>query len=170
MAIAHGMDSVRYPYLYADFENDATHTDIQVDHNRCILCLRCIRVCAEKVGTHTLDLQKRGWNATIVTDLGRKLGESSTCTTCGACAQVCPTGTITLREFAYRGRRKDCDSVVESVCPCVPSGAGSRLTFALAVLPGWRELQSTNPTEDSFATRDAGPCRDQRNGRGYLSL
>lgn len=122
MAIAHGMDSVRYPFLYANFENDATHRDIQMDHNRCILCLRCIRVCAEKVGTHTLDLQKRGWNATIVTDLGRELGESDTCTTCGACAQVCPTGTITLREFAYRGRRKDCDSVAESVCPLCSVG------------------------------------------------
>lgn len=122
LAIEHGMDRVRYPYLYAGFENDATHRDIQMDHNRCILCLRCIRVCAEKVGTHTLDLQKRGWNATIVSDLGRKLGESDTCTTCGACAQVCPTGTITLREFAYRGRRKDCDSVVESVCPLCSVG------------------------------------------------
>ncbi|HOP52772.1 MAG TPA: 2Fe-2S iron-sulfur cluster-binding protein, partial [Synergistales bacterium] len=58
LAIEHGMDSVRYPFLYAAFDNDATHRDIQVDHNRCILCLRCIRVCAEKVGTHTLDLQK----------------------------------------------------------------------------------------------------------------
>jgi formate dehydrogenase major subunit len=122
LAIEHGMDSVRYPYLYAGFDNDATHRDIQMDHNRCILCLRCIRVCAEKVGTHTLDLQKRGWNATIVSDLGRRLGESSTCTTCGACAQVCPTGTITLREFAYRGRRKDCDDVVESVCPLCSVG------------------------------------------------
>ena len=122
LAIEHGMDSVRYPYLYAGFDNDATHRDIQMDHNRCILCLRCIRVCAEKVGTHTLDLQKRGWNATIVSDLGRRLGESSTCTTCGACAQVCPTGTITLREFAYRGRRKDCDDVVESVCPLCSIG------------------------------------------------
>ncbi|MDD2517959.1 MAG: 2Fe-2S iron-sulfur cluster-binding protein, partial [Synergistales bacterium] len=122
LAIEHGMDSVRYPFLYAAFDNDATHRDIQVDHNRCILCLRCIRVCAEKVGTHTLDLQKRGWNATIVADLGRRLGESSTCTTCGACAQVCPTGTITLREFAYRGRRKDCDDAVESVCPLCSVG------------------------------------------------
>jgi formate dehydrogenase major subunit len=91
-AIEHGMDSVRYPYLYADFSNDATHPEIQLDHNRCILCLRCIRICAEKVGAHTLDLQKRGWNATVVADLGKKLGESDTCVSCGACAQVCPTG------------------------------------------------------------------------------
>jgi formate dehydrogenase major subunit len=121
-AIEHGMDSVRYPYLYADFSNDATHPEIQLDHNRCILCLRCIRICAEKVGAHTLDLQKRGWNATVVADLGKKLGESDTCVSCGACAQVCPTGTITLREFAYRGKRSQCDDAVESVCPLCSVG------------------------------------------------
>ena len=117
LAIEHGMDHVRYPFLYSDFENDATHPEYQVDHNRCILCLRCIRVCAEKVGAHTLDLKDRGWNAKVISDLGKKLGESDTCVSCGACAQVCPTGTITIREFAYRGRRSDCDDVVESVCP-----------------------------------------------------
>lgn len=124
LAIEHGMDHVRYPYLYYDFENDATHPDLQLDHNRCVLCLRCIRVCAEKVGAHTLDLKDRGWNAKIITDLGNKLGESDTCVNCGACAQVCPTGTITIREFAYRGRRSDCDDVVESVCPLC--GVGCR--------------------------------------------
>ena len=122
LAIEHGMDAVRYPYLYAPFENDATHPDLMMDHNRCVLCLRCIRVCAEKVGAHTLDLQKRGWAATVCADLGQKLGESSTCVSCGACAQVCPTGTITVRELAYRGRRKDCDDVAESVCPLCSVG------------------------------------------------
>jgi len=122
LAIEHGMDSVRYPFLYAPFQNDATHPDLMMDHNRCVLCLRCIRVCAEKVGAHTLDLQKRGWAATVCADLGQKLGESSTCVSCGACAQVCPTGTITVRELAYRGKRKDCDDVVESVCPLCSVG------------------------------------------------
>ncbi len=122
LAIEHGMDAVRYPYLYAPFENDATHPDLMMDHNRCVLCLRCIRVCAEKVGAHTLDLQKRGWAATVCADMGQKLGESETCVSCGACAQVCPTGTITVRELAYRGKRKDCDDVAESVCPLCSVG------------------------------------------------
>ncbi|MEA4877125.1 molybdopterin-dependent oxidoreductase [Aminobacterium sp. MB27-C1] len=122
LAIEHGMDKVRYPYLYADFHNDASDEDLQVDHNRCILCLRCIRICDEKVGAHTLDLEKRGWNASVVSDLGKVLGESDTCVSCGACAQVCPTGTITIRDFVYRGRRNDCDEVVESICPLCPVG------------------------------------------------
>lgn len=122
LAIEHGMDNVRYPFLYSDFRNDVTDPNIQMDHNRCILCLRCIRVCAEKVGAHTLDLEKRGWGTTVTADLGQCLGESETCVACGACAQVCPTGTITLRDFVYRGRRNDCDSQVESLCPLCPVG------------------------------------------------
>ena len=122
LAIEHGMDSVRYPFLYSDFHNGASDPNIQVDHNRCILCLRCIRVCSEKVGAHTLDLEKRGWGTTVTADLGQQLGKSETCVTCGACAQVCPTGTITLRDFVYRGRRTDCDSQVETLCPLCPVG------------------------------------------------
>lgn len=122
LAIEHGMDKVRYPFLYEPFHNDATDPNIQLDHNRCILCLRCIRVCAEKVGAHTLDLEKRGWGTNITADLGKMLGESDTCVSCGACAQVCPTGTITLRDFVYRGRRNDCDDQVESICPLCSLG------------------------------------------------
>ncbi len=126
LAIEHGMDAVRYPFLYADFQNDTSDSSIQVDHNRCVLCLRCIRVCSEKVGAHTLDLDKRGWSSRVIADIGKKLGESDTCVDCGACAQVCPTGTITLREFAYRGRRNDCDDQVESICPLCAMGCRIR--------------------------------------------
>jgi formate dehydrogenase major subunit len=122
LAIEHGMDNVRYPFLYETFHNDASDPHMQIDHNRCILCLRCIRVCAEKVGAHTLDLEKRGWGTNITADLGRQLGESPSCISCGACAQVCPTGTITLRDFVYRGRRHDCDDQVESICPLCSLG------------------------------------------------
>jgi len=145
LAIEHGMDSVRYPYLYHDFDNDASSEHLQMDHNRCILCGRCIRVCAEKVGAHTLDYEKRGWNAKVISDMGAMLGDSDTCVNCGACAQVCPTGTITIREFVYRGRRNDCDEVVESICPLCSMGCkikGYVRTGSLARVEG---LNVTGP-------------------------
>ena len=69
-AIEHGMDNVRYPFLYSEFENDTTDARIQADHNRCILCQRCVRTCSEKVGACTLGLKKRGWATTVDADFG----------------------------------------------------------------------------------------------------
>ena len=73
---------------------DATHERFVIDHNRCILCTRCVRVCDEIEGAHTWDIMGRGTEARLITDLGTPWGESTTCTSCGKCVQVCPTGAL----------------------------------------------------------------------------
>ncbi|HET9186862.1 MAG TPA: bidirectional hydrogenase complex protein HoxU [Acidothermaceae bacterium] len=73
---------------------DASHERFAIDHNRCIMCTRCVRVCDEVEGAHTWDVMGRGLDARVVTDLGMPWGESTTCTGCGKCVQVCPTGAI----------------------------------------------------------------------------
>lgn len=47
-----GMDSVRVPYSYPKLHLDATHPRFIIDHNRCVMCARCVRVCAEVEGAH----------------------------------------------------------------------------------------------------------------------
>jgi bidirectional [NiFe] hydrogenase diaphorase subunit len=73
---------------------DASHERFAIDHNRCIMCTRCVRVCDEVEGAHTWDVMGRGLEARVVTDLGTPWGESTTCTSCGKCVQVCPTGAL----------------------------------------------------------------------------
>jgi len=73
---------------------DATHRLFAIDHNRCVLCTRCVRVCDEIEGAHTWDVSGRGLAARVVTDMGAPWGESTTCTSCGKCVQVCPTGAL----------------------------------------------------------------------------
>lgn len=73
---------------------DASHRLFAIDHNRCVLCTRCVRVCDEIEGAHTWDVMGRGLAARVVTDLGAPWGESTTCTSCGKCVQVCPTGAL----------------------------------------------------------------------------
>lgn len=89
-----GMDHVHFPYRYPKAQVDASHPRFLVDHNRCILCTRCVRVCDEIEGAHTWDVKGRGINAQIISDLDQPWGSSETCTGCGKCVHVCPTGAL----------------------------------------------------------------------------
>lgn len=103
-----GMDHVRIPYRHPKFAVDATHDRFVSDNNRCILCGRCVRVCGEVEGAHTLDIMGRGILSRVVSDLDQPWGESVTCTRCSKCVQVCPTGAIMEkgRTFAEKFERR----------------------------------------------------------------
>jgi bidirectional [NiFe] hydrogenase diaphorase subunit len=88
-----GLTHIRLPYRNPELGVDASHDRFTVDHNRCILCSRCVRVCAEIEGAHVWDVMGRGINSIVITDLHEEWG-SSTCTRCGKCVQVCPTGAL----------------------------------------------------------------------------
>jgi bidirectional [NiFe] hydrogenase diaphorase subunit len=88
-----GVTHVRMPYRNPKYSMDASHERFTLDHNRCILCTRCVRVCAEIEGAHIWDVMGRGINSTIISDLNQDWGSSS-CTRCGKCVQVCPTGAL----------------------------------------------------------------------------
>ena len=89
-----GVNHVRYPYLHPDADVDLSHARYGVDHNRCVLCTRCVRVCDEIEGAHTWDVMGRGLEARVITDLNQFWGDSVSCTGCGKCVQVCPTGAL----------------------------------------------------------------------------
>jgi bidirectional [NiFe] hydrogenase diaphorase subunit len=88
------VDHVNVPYRHPKLPVDASHERFLVDHNRCILCTRCVRVCDEIEGAHTWDVMGRGVNSIVITDLNQPWGESESCTNCGKCVQVCPTGAL----------------------------------------------------------------------------
>jgi bidirectional [NiFe] hydrogenase diaphorase subunit len=73
---------------------DASHERFVADHNRCILCSRCVRVCDEIEGAHTWDVMGRGLDCRVITDLMQPWGKSETCTGCGKCVHLCPTGAL----------------------------------------------------------------------------
>jgi bidirectional [NiFe] hydrogenase diaphorase subunit len=94
LGYAVGMDAVRFDYLYPEKRVDATHERFVLDHNRCVLCTRCVRVCDEIEGAHTWDMAGRGIDAFVITDMAGDWGASNTCTSCGKCVLVCPTGAL----------------------------------------------------------------------------
>ncbi len=92
-----GVDHVRFDYLCPDLPMDASHDRFVLDHNRCILCTRCVRVCDEIEGAHVWDVMGRSANSRVIADLNQPWGSSAVCTSCGKCVQVCPTGALTIK-------------------------------------------------------------------------
>jgi bidirectional [NiFe] hydrogenase diaphorase subunit len=108
LAVKLGMTHVHYPYQYPKLPVDASHDCFVVDHNRCILCTRCVRVCDEIEGAHTWDVMARGADCRVITDLAQPWGSSDSCTGCGKCVQVCPTGALSEkgRSVAEMSKRR----------------------------------------------------------------
>jgi bidirectional [NiFe] hydrogenase diaphorase subunit len=94
MANQLGVDHVMFERNWTREEIDSTHDFLVIDRNRCILCTRCIRVCDQIEGVHTLDLKLRGKDSQVIMDLDEKWGSSCSCTSCRKCAKVCPVGAI----------------------------------------------------------------------------
>jgi bidirectional [NiFe] hydrogenase diaphorase subunit len=97
LAIALGVDHINQPYMNPRRSVDASHERFALDHNRCVLCTRCVRVCAEVEGAHTWDVMGRGYQSCVITDLHQPWGSSISCTSCGKCVQVCPTGALFIK-------------------------------------------------------------------------
>ena len=88
------MTHVGYPYLYPRLPVDVSHERYVLDQNRCVLCTRCVRVCAEVEGAYVWEVRGRGIQARLSIDLNQPWGSSETCTSCGKCVQACPTGAL----------------------------------------------------------------------------
>jgi [NiFe] hydrogenase diaphorase moiety small subunit len=103
-----GMMSPRYNHFYPPREVDASHPDVFLDRNRCILCELCLRASRDVDGKNVFALSGRGIGSRLVVNSASgRLGDSTFAVTDRA-AQVCPTGAILIKRQGFSvpiGRR-----------------------------------------------------------------
>jgi [NiFe] hydrogenase diaphorase moiety small subunit len=107
MAYRLGISSPRFPYRFPKLELDATHPDILIERNRCILCARCVRASQELDSKHVFDFAGRGAHKHIVVNAETLAG-----TNAGAADRaldVCPVGALMKKRVGFStpvGQRK----------------------------------------------------------------
>ena len=84
-----------------------------VDLNKCILCTRCVRACAEVQGRFVWGTAERGFETQLVAGGGTQLLEAG-CESCGACVALCPTGALDNKLSMGAGQP---DRRVTTICP-----------------------------------------------------
>jgi len=88
-----GIREIRFQGERKTHPIDNSSPSVKRDLDRCILCGRCIRTCAEVQSVYAIDFADRGFNSYVSPSLGLPLGES-VCINCGQCVLACPTGAL----------------------------------------------------------------------------
>lgn len=94
---------------------DDSHPYIHVDMSQCIVCYRCARICEEVQGQFVWQIINRGHDTHIVPDSGTTLRESS-CVSCGACVDTCPSGALEDKSVLERGQPTNWTRTTCSYC------------------------------------------------------
>ncbi len=139
------------PYIKKD-ENPFVERSME----KCILCGQCVRVCEEIQGVGAVDFAYKGFKTRVCASYEKDLD----CEFCGQCVAVCPTGALTGKMWAHKGRQKDIEQV-DTVCPYC--GCGCNLTLHVRR----NEVIRVSSKEDTI--NEGWLCAKGRFGYGFIN-
>lgn len=96
-----GIPAPKYPYLFPKRDVDASHAAIMLDHNRCVLCGRCVRASRDIDGKHVFDFVGRGIDKKVAVNSEAMLGGTDLDVSDKA-VEICPVGAILRKRVGYK--------------------------------------------------------------------
>lgn len=120
-----GIRQISYPGAQSSYRKDESPSIIR-DVDKCVMCRRCETMCNEVQTVGALSAVNRGFDAVVAPAFEQDLVKS-TCTYCGQCVAVCPTGALTEVDNTARLIRdlnNPAKKVVVQVAPAVRVALG----------------------------------------------
>ena len=119
-------DATVYDGVKNEYEVDNSAAHMYRDNNKCILCRRCVAVCAKTQGIGVIGANERGFKTYIGSAFDMGLGETS-CVSCGQCIAVCPVGALSEKDYTKEVLAAIADpekTVLVQTAPAVRAGLG----------------------------------------------
>lgn len=118
-----GLAGVDYPVRYRMLKVEKNDPFFDRDYNLCVLCGRCVRLCEKLHFASSIAYTKRGTQTVIGTAFNRT-HLAAGCKFCGACVEVCPTGSLSEKTRKWDGKPEE-ETV--TTCPLCSIGCQIRL-------------------------------------------
>jgi len=128
LAAQQGITVPRFPGRPVAQGRDSSSAVIQVNHDACIMCDRCIRACDDVQCNDVIGRAGKGYSARIAFDNDLPMGQSS-CVSCGECMAACPTGALIDKPLTLPVLPETPIKKVDSLCPYC--GVGCSITYTV---------------------------------------
>ncbi len=101
LAYRFGITAPKYPYMFPERALDASHPDVFIDQNRCVMCGRCVRASRDQDEKHVFDFVGRGTHKHVAFDSTNGLASTKLKLTDKA-VESCPVGCINKKRTGYQ--------------------------------------------------------------------
>jgi len=131
LAYSHGVRERLFEGERKRFAIEDSSRSVVRDSEKCVLCGRCVRVCAEVQGVYNLSQQGRGFHTVVTPAHGANM-DDSVCIQCGQCVNVCPTAAFLEKNYTeevWRALGDPKKHVVVQTAPSIRAAIGEGFGF-----------------------------------------